>query len=121
MAKNKKVESTSSSLSNSDGNVEQPKRKVGRPIKTNKVITKSTQLGTKDGEERATFILRQELIENIKTIAYWDRQLLKETIDIALDAYVKAWIKKNGVLKSRPDQVKARDSKRSNSGRPSSK
>jgi len=100
---------------------QQPKRKVGRPATTNKVITKSTQLGTKEGEERATFILRQELIENIKTIAYWDRQLLKETIDIALDTYTKNWIKKNGPLKDRPEQVKARDSKRSNSGRPSTK
>ena len=94
------------------------KRSVGRPKTVNKVITKTTQKGTKEGEERATFIIKQNLIESIKTIAYWDRQLLKETIDIALDTYVKTWVEKNGPLKDRPEEVKARDTKRSKSGRP---
>jgi hypothetical protein len=79
---------------------------------------KTAQAGTKEGEERATFIVRSDLLEDVKSISYWDRQLLKETIDAALTEYTQKWTKKNGAIKPRPGEVKTRDGKRSNSGRP---
>jgi hypothetical protein len=90
--------------------VEQPiaeKRGPGRP--------KSEET---ENEERATFILRSDLIEDIKNISYWERRLLKETVNGALKAYVEDYKSSHkGVIEERPDDVKARDSKRSNAGR----
>ena len=79
---------------------DRPKR--GRPKTQNKEITKSSQEGTKPKETRATFIVNEELLEKIKTIAYWDRELIKEVIEEALEDRVKKYVKKNGELKPIP-------------------
>jgi hypothetical protein len=67
--------------------IEKPK-KVGRPQTQFKEITKSSQQGTKEGETRATFIVREELLDKLKAIAYWERELAKDTINKALQEYV---------------------------------
>jgi hypothetical protein len=68
---------------------EQPeKKKVGRPVTQFKEVTKSSQEGTKDGETRATFIVNEELLDKLKAIAYWDRTLLKDTVNNILQDYV---------------------------------
>lgn len=64
------------------------KQKRGRPRTSFKTITKSTQEGTKEGEERATFIVRIPLIEKIKAIAFWDRMQIKDVVHNALEAYL---------------------------------
>lgn len=79
---------------------DRPKR--GRPKTQKKEITKSSQEGTKPKETRATFIVNEELLEKIKTIAYWDRELIKEVIEEALEDRVKKYVKKNGELKPIP-------------------
>jgi len=79
---------------------ERPKR--GRPVTQTKKITKSSQEGTKENETRATFIINEELLEKLKAIAYWDRKLIKEVVDTALQDRVDKYEKKNGDIKPIP-------------------
>ena len=79
---------------------EKPKR--GRPVTQTKEVTKSSQEGTKEKETRATFIVNEELLEKLKAIAYWDRKLIKEVVDTALQEAVAKYEKKNGDVKPIP-------------------
>ena len=79
---------------------DKPKR--GRPVTQTKEITKSSQEGTKENETRATFIINEDLLEKLKAIAYWDRSLIKEVINTALQDVVAKYEKKNGKLKPIP-------------------
>lgn len=84
------------------GDNDKPKR--GRPKTSTKEITKSSQEGTKEKETRATFIVNEELLEKLKAIAYWDRKLIKEVVDTALQDRVDKYEKKNGVIKPIPNK-----------------
>ncbi len=79
---------------------DQPKR--GRPVTQTKDITKSSQEGTKENETRATFIVNEALLEKLKSIAYWDRVLIKDVVNTALAEAVERYEKKNGQLKPKP-------------------
>jgi hypothetical protein len=79
---------------------ETPKR--GRPKTSTRVVTKSSQEGTKDKETRATFIVNEELLEKLKAIAYWDRCLIKDVVNTALQDVVAKYQKKNGDIKPVP-------------------
>jgi hypothetical protein len=82
---------------------EQPdKPKRGRPKTSTREITKSSQEGTKEEETRATFIVNEELLDKVKAIAYWDRKLIKEVLDTALQDAVTKYEKKNGDIKPIP-------------------
>ena len=81
--------------------IDKPK-KVGRPQTQFKEITKSSQQGTKEGETRATFIVREELLDKLKAIAYWDRVLIKDVINTALQEAVVRYEKKSGEIKPIP-------------------
>lgn len=48
---------------------------------------KTSQKGLKNGWTRATFILRDDYLEKIKSLAYWERRKLKEVVDEALVSY----------------------------------
>jgi hypothetical protein len=78
------------------GEATKPKR--GRPATQAKEVTKSSGEGTKPGEIRATFIVREELLDKLKAIAYWDRVLIKEVVDAALAEAVAKYEKKNGEI-----------------------
>ena len=78
--------------------------KRGRPVTQNKKITKSSQEGTKENETRATFIVNEELLDKIKAVSYWDRVLVKDVLNTALQEYLE---KKNP--KPRPEEVRAKD------------
>jgi len=80
------------------------KTKRGRPKTQNKIITKSSQEGTKENETRATFIINEELLEKLKAIAYWDRVLIKEVINNSLQETVLKYEKKNGDIKPIPNK-----------------
>jgi len=82
--------------------IEVTNKKVGRPKTSTKVISKSSQEGTKENETRATFIVREDLLEKLKAIAYWDRVLIKEVINPALEEAVSKYEKKNGDIKPIP-------------------
>ena len=79
-----------------------PKR--GRPKQELKQITKSSQEGTKVNETRATFIVNEDLLENLKAIAYWERILIKEVVDTALQEYLEKYEKENGEVKPIPQK-----------------
>jgi hypothetical protein len=79
---------------------EKPKR--GRPVTQTKEITKSSQEGTKENETRATFIINEELLEKLKAIAYWDRVLIKEVVNTALQDAVDKYEKKSGSIQPIP-------------------
>jgi hypothetical protein len=79
---------------------EKPKR--GRPVTQTKEITKSSQEGTKENETRATFIINEELLDKLKAIAYWDRVLIKDVVNTALQEIVAKYEKKNGDIKPIP-------------------
>ena len=82
---------------------EQPDRpKRGRPVTQTKEITKSSQEGTKEKETRATFIVNEDLLEKLKAIAYWDRVLIKDVVNTALQEIVVKYEKKNGEIKPIP-------------------
>jgi hypothetical protein len=83
--------------------IDKPK-KVGRPQSQFKEITKSSQEGTKEGETRATFIVKEDLLAKLKALAYWERELLKETINKALQEYVD---KKKP--KPRPEEIRIKE------------
>lgn len=76
--------------------------KIGRPKTQFKEITKSSQEGTKENETRATFIVNEELLEKLKAMAYWDRTLIKDVINTALQETVAKYEKKSGVIKPIP-------------------
>ena len=82
------------------GDSDKPKR--GRPKTSTRVVTKSSQEGTKEKETRATFIVNEELLEKLKAIAYWDRKLIKEVVDTALQEAVAKYEKKSGEIKPIP-------------------
>ena len=79
---------------------EKPKR--GRPVTQTKEITKSSQEGTKENETRATFIINEELLDKLKAIAYWDRVLIKDVVNTALQDRVDKYEEKNGDIKPIP-------------------
>lgn len=79
---------------------EKPKR--GRPVTQTKEITKSSQEGTKEKETRATFIVNEDLLDKLKAIAYWDRVLIKDVVNTALQEMVAKYEKKNGEIKPIP-------------------
>ena len=79
---------------------EKPKR--GRPKTSTREITKSSQEGTKENETRATFIINEELLDKLKAVAYWDRVLIKDVVNTALQETVAKYEKKNGEIKPIP-------------------
>jgi hypothetical protein len=62
----------------------------------------SIKKGLKSDETRATFIVREDLLEKLKAVAYWERLNIKEVINEALDRYVGAYERQNGELKEVP-------------------
>lgn len=87
-----------------DNTKEAKATKVGRPKTQFKDVTKSSQEGTKENETRATFIVNEELLDKLKAIAYWDRVLVKDVINIALQEYID---KKKP--KPRPEEARIKD------------
>lgn len=56
-------------------------KRKGRP--------KGTGAPDRDVWTRATFIVRRDRLEKMKALAYWDRQSLKQVLDLALESYLK--------------------------------
>jgi hypothetical protein len=54
-----------------------------------KDISKTSQKGLRAGWTRATFILRRDRLEKIKSLAYWERKQVKEVMDEVLGDYLK--------------------------------
>jgi hypothetical protein len=70
-------------------NMKNKQKKKGRPKTSTRVITKSSQEGTKDGYTRATFIVREDYLEKIKAQAYWERKEIKRVVEEILANHLK--------------------------------
>ena len=75
---------------------------VAEPKATKKEITKTSQIGTKEKETRATFIVSEDLLEKLKAVAYWDRVLIKDIVNNAFEDYISRYEKKKGEIKEMP-------------------
>lgn len=78
---------------------QEPTKKRGRPKTSTRQITKSSQEGTKENETRATFIVREDTLDKIKAVAYWERVQIKEVLNTALQEYLASYEAKNGKIK----------------------
>jgi hypothetical protein len=78
------------------------KPKVGRPRTNFKEVTKASEEGTKAGETRATFILKQDTLDKLKAMAYWERLLIKDVVTGAIDEAITKYEKKHGEVKPIP-------------------
>ena len=72
------------------------------PKAPKKEITKTSQIGTKEKETRATFIVNEDLLEKMKSLAYWDRVLIKDIVNAAFEEHIARYEKKNGEIKQMP-------------------
>jgi len=64
---------------------------LGLPVKLKRAeITKTTQEGTYEGEIRATFIIKENKLELLKALAYWERKKIKDLLDESIDSLLKA-------------------------------
>jgi hypothetical protein len=79
-------------------------QEFNKPGKVKRVITNSSQKGTKENETRATFIVNEELLDKLKAIAYWDRILIKDVVNSGLEEYVA-----NKKVKPRPEDVRLKE------------
>jgi hypothetical protein len=81
--------------------VERPAEQA-EPKAPKKEITKTSQIGTKEKETRATFIVNEDLLEKMKSLAYWDRILIKDIVNTAFEEHIARYEKKNGEIKEMP-------------------
>ncbi len=52
-------------------------------------FSRTSQEGLKEGWTRATFILRKDYLEKLKSLSYWERRKIKEVVDEALSSYLE--------------------------------
>ena len=81
---------------------EAPTKKAGRPKTSTKKINSSSEEGTKEGEIRATFIIKVEEVDKIKAIAFNEGALIKDIIGEFLRAGIERYEKSRGVVKIKP-------------------
>lgn len=78
------------------------KKGPGRPKTRFHLPPKAAAKRTKDGEERYIVILKSDLIERVKDLAYWDRLHIKEVFEEALNDRILKFENNYGELKKRP-------------------
>ncbi len=59
------------------------------PELTKREITKTSQIGTKPNETRATFIINEDTLEDLKALAWYERKTIKQVLNEALQGYIK--------------------------------
>jgi len=56
---------------------------------TKRGVTKTSQIGTKPNETRATFIVNEDTLENLKALAWYERKTIKQVLNEALEGHFK--------------------------------
>lgn len=74
--------------------------KRGRPRKDD-LVREGVQAGLSEEYTRATFILKVELLEELKNYAYTERLNIKDAVNELLQNSLEAWKEKGGVLLDR--------------------
>lgn len=67
----------------------QVKLRAGRKRTNFREVTKTSQLGTQEGWTRATFIMREEALNKLKALAFWERKSIKDVMDDVFSSYLK--------------------------------
>ncbi len=87
----------------------------GRGKASGRIITKTSQKGTREGYTRATFVVSEALLEKVKGLAYWESYnisikskrmvtvTIKEIVNKALQDAVDLYEKENGPIKPIPN------------------
>lgn len=86
--KQTKDEAEESLMETNDLEAIKPKPPVGRPRTIKRDISKSSQEGLPDNWTRATFIVREDLLEKIKDCAYTERISIKDLVNEAFENYL---------------------------------
>ena len=81
---------------------EAPVKKAGRPKTQTKIVTKSSEEGTKEGEIRATFIIKVEEVAKIKAISFNEGVMIKDIIGEFIRAGIERYEKSRGVVNIKP-------------------
>ena len=68
----------------------QIKLRGGRPRTSTRKITRTSEVGLREGWTRATFIVKEEFLRKIEGVARRDKKLKKDVIDEALAFYLKS-------------------------------
>ena len=79
---------------------DQPDQESPKP--SPRVIIKSSQKGTREGDTRATFVVNEILLEQIKALAYWERVNIRDIINEALRDVVVKYVKEKGSINPIP-------------------
>lgn len=82
------------------------KNKGGRPKSNFKTVEKTSQIGTKEGEVRATFIVDEKTLAQIKALSYWERLPIKDIVGKALKTEMARYVKELGEIKPLPKDKK---------------
>jgi hypothetical protein len=80
--------------------------KGGRPKSNFKTVEKTSQIGTKEGEVRATFIVDEKTLAQIKALSYWERLPIKEIVGKALESEIAKYLEELGEIKPLPKDKK---------------
>lgn len=64
------------------------KKAVGRPVTYKREILKTSQEGLPENWTRATYIVRESIVEQLKAVAYWERKQVKQVIEEAFQNYL---------------------------------
>ena len=59
------------------------------PDPTKREISKTSEVGVKAGETRATFIINKDILEDLKALAWYERKSIKQVLNEALEGYIK--------------------------------
>ena len=59
------------------------------PETAKREITKTSQIGTKPNETRATFIINEDTLEDLKALAWYERKTIKQVLNEALEGHLK--------------------------------
>jgi hypothetical protein len=65
---------------------------------TNEQLKKSAEQGTKPGERRVTYLVRNIVDDKIREIAHQDNVNIKDVVNDAFEDRIQKWEKKNGKL-----------------------
>lgn len=63
--------------------------KIGRPKKNNREITKTSQQGLKEGDTRATLIIKEDKLRKLKALSLVEGKPFKDIVDDMATAYLK--------------------------------
>lgn len=65
---------------------------------------KATPKPEQQTETRATFIIKEDSLDKLKAIAYWERLKIKDVLNDFLEQGIAKYEKKNGEIKDLPSK-----------------